>query len=153
LFCGKFNLTEEQFQHGLAAQDFQEVVDKDGRRVYCWNTVSYSVVQGKMEKQNSSGSKSLTNAQEALMHDAFDKIDFAVFQPAQLAIDGGTRLLSLQDRGASSQLNDKAWEEAEELLNQAKQAYDKLLKEAHRLHQQLGNNKGDNLWSLLLLVF
>ena len=64
-----------------------------------------------------------------------------------------SKLPMLQDRGAKSTLDQPQWEEACGMLIQAKQAFEKLLKEAQRLHQSVGDNKNDPLWTLLLIPY
>jgi len=98
------------------------------------------------------GTTELDAKDKDLMTETFENIDLGCFKKVKLAVAAPSYVLSIMDRGVTSELSEQAWDEAQQMLVQAKAAYDRLLKEAQRLHQHVGNNKADSLWQLLCLT-
>ena len=79
----------------------------------------------------------------------FDGISLEVFQKVTHGSSEQGSILCIKDRGDHSNLNEKQWDEAQQMLVQGKTALDKLGKEAQRLLSLLNGNRDDPLWAIL----
>jgi len=153
LFCGKFNLSEDAFQVGLAAGEFQEVIGKDGKVRYSWQVQEHTVSKGSDSRVTLKSESYLTKKDAAFEKARLDGPFIGLFEKnkGQLAIAGPTGQLALCDK--ETELTAELWTQAQSQLSAAMKFWDNHIKEAKRLLQQVGgDNREDELYNELLLI-
>lgn len=154
LFLGKFRLTEEEFARGLADDDIQEVVENSGRRVYSWATAEEATTNQLRKTTGVSGSKELTAKKAKVEQAAFSFTNLRLFNKSSSAraitAGPGKNLPALED--VKEGLTPDQWTTAQEHLNSAMAAFDKLLKTAKKHMQTINYDKEDSIYGSLQLV-
>ena len=93
--------------------------------------------------------RDLDDGQRSLLDEAWAELEVGVMQEVKSFALQSRALLSLPDRGLGSTLDANQWEDAQMMLVQAKQAFEKLCREAQKLHEKVAGNKQDSLWQVL----
>ena len=147
LFCGKFGLTKELFEQGLANGEFHEVETTSGIQ-YAWTENSHTKKQGEKTamgwKAESSGGKKAMQTFEGVTNSW--KIGLMIKQAPGSSVASGPSL-ALCD--ANQKLTDEQWETVKSQCSEASQSLDKMEKEALKLLKDL--NEDDEMWVNLLL--
>ena len=94
----------------------------------------------------------MDNAQSQFLGEVYAQLEVGVLDEVKEFSMKVKNFPMLMDVGANSALDEQQWDEAQTMLVQATKAFDKLIKEAQKLHQQLGSNKSDSLWTLLFFT-
>ena len=154
LFCGKFNLSPELFQEGLAAGDFQQV-DVGGRAQYVWASSESKITKGDRSevglKAEIQGKKDDGAKFDAMLKKDWSK-GLLTQGPANAAQSAGSGRgqLALMDKQQS--LTDEQWNAAQGQLLPAMQAFEKCEKDGLKHLQVVGNDsKDDPLYTKLQL--
>lgn len=157
LFCGKFNLSEDAFQQGLANNEFQEIVE-DGVVKYTWDANVESTA---------AGSRSETGAKASVEGKVGDAKKFLQLGTSSMAKGlgppmqqsakmpmGNKALAPIMDQQtpATKELTAEQWNFAQGQLHPSMAAMDKLEKEGLKMVQLVGqDNKQDPLFVKLSL--
>ncbi|CAL1140043.1 unnamed protein product [Cladocopium goreaui] len=147
LFCGKFNLSEDSFQAGLAAGEFHEVIGKDGTLRYSWEVLEHTVAKGRDSKVTLKSETYLSKKDAAFEKTRLDGPFIGLFQKnqGQLAIASPAGQLALCDK--EIELTPELWTQAQSQLSAATKFWENNLKEAKKLLQQVGvDNRDDDLY-------
>ena len=153
LFKGKFNLTEDAFQEGLTAGEFAEVVGEDGKVRYSWQSLQHTSAKGSGSEAQLKSEAFLTKKDAKFESMRVGSCFFGLFKKTkgQLALPGSGQTLALCDKEV--ELTPELWTQAQAQLSQAKEFWDKHIRDAKKLLQQLGDdNKQDDLYVELLLI-
>eukprot|EP00438_Fugacium_kawagutii_P010152 Skav200441 [mRNA] locus=scaffold559:18580:20348:- [translate_table: standard] len=151
LFMGKFHLSQDAFEAGLAAGEFFQVVSEDGRVTYAWEQDEHSTVKGTSSSHQASGEKKLTQQEFELEKIAMAQWKFGLFKRNQPLPLTNERALAIED--LKVELSDRAWEMAQKQLNDAQNAMDKLMKDGKKHLQTIGvDNKDDPLKDIVKTV-
>ena len=157
LFCGKFNLSEDAFQQGLANNEFQEIVE-DGVVKYTWSsnvestaagsrseTGAKASVAGKVGDGNKFFGKGLGNMAKGLGQQALQDVKMPM-------VSKGPPPIMDQQTPAAKELTPEQWNFAQGQLHPSMAAMDKLEKEGLKMVQLVGqDNKQDPLFVKLHL--
>eukprot|EP00438_Fugacium_kawagutii_P025601 Skav207784 [mRNA] locus=scaffold70:108542:109402:+ [translate_table: standard] len=139
LFCGKFNLTEDTFQLGLAENQFQEVIAADGSVRYSWNVQSQEVSQTSSSYKRLKSTATLGVKDANLEKARMGSWKIGLFQPlghGQKAITGSAQPLALKDK--EHELDEDLWSQAQAQLSQAKGSFEKMIKDCKKHLQSVG---------------
>ena len=152
LFCGKFNLNEDQFQAGLAAGEYHEVIGKDGKVRYSWQVQEHSVLKGQASSVTLHSENHLSKKDAAFEAARMSNPFIGLFakNTGQLAVAGSATPLALCDK--ETELSPELWQQAQTQLTAAIKFWDNHIKDAKKLLQQVGLNNEDNLYNELLLI-
>ena len=153
LFCGKFHLSEDAFQVGLANGEFHEVINKDGKVRYSWQVEEHTVARGSDSKVTLKSETYLSKKDAAFEKTRLDGPFIGLFQKnqGQLAITSPAGQLALCDK--EIELTPELWTQAQSQLSAAIKFWENNLKEAKKLLQQVGvDNRDDELYQELLLI-
>lgn len=153
LFKGKFHLSEEDFQLGLQAGDFCEVVE-NGKAQYCWQSSEVAKSKEQLRKRELSKTAELDEAQAKLARHHVGKWSLkclsSTASSSSAGASGPAQLLALEDRAAP--LTEKAWQAAQGQLLEALQALGKLETSGKKMLQNIGvTNKDDPIYPELFL--
>lgn len=156
LFMGKFNLSPQMFQEGLAAGDFQEV-DVGGRPQYTWSSRESKITRGdrtevglkaEIQGKKDDGAKFQSMLKNNWSQGLFNQTPAIGAGSAGSAQGQGQ--LALMDQQQA--LTDEQWNAAQGQLLPAMQAFEKCEKEGLKSLQVVGNDsKDDPLYTTLQL--
>lgn len=152
LFCGKFGLSQEAFEVGLAAGDFFEVQNSDGRVTYTWQQDEHATIRGTSSSHKVSGEKKLSQQEFELEKIAMGSWKFGLFKknPTKALGSQSTKALAIEDM--KCEISDKAWEAAQKQLLDAQSAMEKLIKDGKKHLQTIGPDcKEDPIYGNLKL--
>ena len=152
LFMGQFNLSEALFEAGLQNGDFQEVVDKSGKKKYAWVEDEHVETKGKSATSMQKDSRDGKAEDKALFQKSARDWRIGLFEETgSRPAPSSSGLLSLEDQKRS--LSEKQWNAAQEMLCKAGGAMGRFLASGDKLLQQVGvDNKESELWGKLCLV-
>lgn len=154
LFQGKFSLSDELFERGLAAGDFTEVIDNKGRKAYMWETAIHKVKQGDKQQHGFSagfqGEKGDVEKMENLKANwklgLFKKNPSSGSRPLT---GGAPNQLMLCD---DAPLDEEQWQSAQGQFKPAMDAFDKCEKDGLKMLNAIGpENRDDPLIGNLTL--
>ena len=132
LFCGKFNLSEDAFQAGLAAGEFSEVIGKDGKTRYAWQELEHTVSKGVDTSASVSSETYLSKKDGAFESFRMDNIFIGLFKKnAKLSIGNQGQQLALCD--VQRPLSEELWSQAQGQLTAAVKFFDAQLQQAKKL--------------------
>lgn len=153
LFKGKFNLSEDDFNEGLANHDFFEVVGEDGRVKYSWTQGEHSHTKGASSRAGTEASKVLSKKEKNLQDAAFAMWGKGLFKPtggSAKALSAPETQLALED--SQVELDEDQWNKAQHQLNMSISAFEKLEQQCKKCLQDVGvDAKEDELWKQLQL--
>ena len=148
LFCGKFGLTKEMFQEGLANGEFHEVETTSGTQ-YAWVENSHTKKQGEKSsmgwKAEGSGGRNAMQAFEAASSSW--KMGLMIKKAPGSSSSAAGPSLALCD--VNQKLTDEQWETVKSQCSEACQSLDKMEKDALKLLKDL--EEDDEMWVKLLL--
>ena len=150
LFKGRFNLSEETFQQGLADGDFHEVRAKDGKLKYSWDEETQATVKGKIAKSEVESNQKASEQDAKAFQHAASSWTIGLFEKAARG-SGSKRdesVLAIEDR--KIQLSNEQWEVAKKQLGAAMVSIDRLTSAVHRLIKSM--DKTNKLYADLNLV-
>eukprot|EP00438_Fugacium_kawagutii_P025379 Skav223566 [mRNA] locus=scaffold34:257854:258369:+ [translate_table: standard] len=155
LFVGKFQLTEATFAQGLADGDFVEIQEPSGRVVYSWASAEESTTNQFKQSNAFSTGKSLSKKEAMVEQAAFSTWSMPLFKKissnkALPAPPGSRPMAALED--VEEGMTETEWNAAQEQLNAAMAAYERLLKTAKKHMQTINYEKEDPIYDNLLLV-
>ncbi|CAK8988156.1 unnamed protein product [Durusdinium trenchii] len=151
LFCGKFNLSEDQFLEGLNEGQFFLVKDAQGRELYSWHQSEHANTWGTSSKNTMESSKQLTKNEAAVENAALSSWKHGLHSrvnPKALTADATpSRLPAIAN--VKNSLTNAQWNAAQTQLYEAIAAFDKMLKQAKQQLQVLGWDKEDHIYQNL----
>lgn len=153
LFKGKFHLSEDAFQEGLTAGEYVEVIGEDGKVRYSWQALEHTSAKGSGSEARLKSETFLSKKDAKFESMRMDNCFFGLFKQSkgQLALKGSGQTMALCDKEV--ELTPELWTQAQTQLTQAKDFWDKHIRDAKKLLQQLGDdNKQDDLYVELLLI-
>lgn len=122
---------------GLAAGDFFEVQNADGRVTYTWQQDEHATTKGTSSSHKVSGEKKLSQQEFELEKIAMGSWKFGLFRKtASKALGNSQSALAIED--LKHEISDRAWEAAQKQLLDAQNAMDKLIKDGKKHLQTIG---------------
>ena len=155
LFNGKFNLTEDDFQTGLANGEFFEVQVITGATKYSWDLLEHTTAKGITDSSETKQQADATAEDAGLVELTTQDWKIGLFKATQSTAAAaaasssshtGPTMLALED--LQKPLSQKKWQMAKEQLETAMGAFDKLKNSAKKLLVTMDKEKDAELFTM-----
>lgn len=149
LLMGKFGMNEDTFQQALADDQIREVVLRNGAVQYAWGSAEHAREKGKSSSSSAKDEVEGNVRDKKLFEAGLKNWKIGLFKglSRQAVGAGSSAQLALEDG-----LSEKQWTQAQQQLNLAMSAFDRVVVAAKKKLQTIGvDNRSDDLWGTLSL--